>query len=733
MQRIKKVMAGIGTALMAGATLASPVFAQKTIGEAFGEMTTENTVVVVGEGAAVSDVVAAIAIAAKLGQHGAEVSVSGGETSLEGVEEKDVNLNSGVGPLTLKDNDVGGLKDATLDWNDEVIDYEEIVSLSGNLVVMTSSSYDEDFGAEPYLGTTAKGAITYYVKIADRDFDNYAVSENEPLEITVAGRSLKIVDISPDDPGVTGENNAVSASITYESGIEKAMSVGDTVEIEGKTVRVNAIGQDTIEVEVDGQTEFIDKGKTSEVGNTGIKVEVKSILYNSQDPDASRALLRIGSEIRKTVQDGDSAELFGEPENDNDAEWVWYIKTWNITSDSTGIKIGLAHNQLYDTDKEPVVGVGESMSLPDDYVRIEFTKLNVNEDDYVTIRGFFESGVDIEVDEDGSPLSLTNNNAFILQASEPVFNVEVNGIVEETDTIYIFGEAAGYDGDGQTDIDTVVLAYKNDDNDVQVFAWADQNSTVANTVAASSGEVTIINEDATIPVEVQRTAANVFTITLDEANDGVGVGNDLAFVTVDVGNRQLGANPDEAEAGEITYGGNSIGSREDSVLTDFGVIVETPKTNGGSDEVVVKVPSEQVQATIRVYGPASQVTTTAAEGAVDFPAVTPNVGKLDTEVSSGDKSNYNLILVGGPAINSLVAELADAGKTLTLDQWRTDYVDKAIVQVVEDAFATGRVALIVAGYEAQNTRDAAAKLLAGEVDDRTAAVISGGQVEDLNM
>ncbi len=731
MQRIKKVMAGIGTALMAGATLASPVFAQKTIGEAFGEMTTENTVVVVGENAAVSDVVAAIAIAAKLGQNGAEVSVTGGETRLEGVEEKDVNLNSGVGPLTLKDNDVAGLKDATLDWNDEVIDYEEIVSLSGNLVVMTSSSYDEDFGAEPYLGTTAKKAITYYVKIADRDFDNYLVSENEPLEITVAGRSLKIVDISPDDPGVTGENNAVSASITYESGIEKAMSVGDTVEIEGKTVKINAIGQDTVEVEVDGQTEFIDKGKTSEVGNTGIKVEVKSILYNSQNPDASRALLRIGSEIRKTVQDGDSAELFGEPENDNDAEWVWYIKTWNITSDSTAIKIGLTHNQLYDTDKEPVVGVGESIVLPDDYVRIEFTKLNVNDDDYVTIRGYFESGVDIEVDEDGSPLSLTNNNAFILQASEPVFNVEVNGVIEETDTVYIFGEAAGYNGDGDANIDSVVLAYKNDDNDVQVFAWADAND--LNKVNATDGEISIINEDAIIPIQVERTAANVFTITLDEANDGVGVGNDLAFVTVDVGNRQLGTNPDEAEAGEITYGGNSIGSREDSVLTDFGVIVETPKTNGGSDEVVVKVPSEQVQATIRVYGPASQVTTTAAEGAVDFPAVTPNVGKLDTEVSSGDKSNYNLILVGGPAINSLVAELADAGKTLTLDQWRTDYVDKAIVQVVEDAFATGRVALIVAGYEAQNTRDAAAKLLAGEVDDKTAAVISGGQVEDLNM
>ena len=73
----------------------------------------------------------------------------------------------------------------------------------------------------------------------------------------------------------------------------------------------------------------------------------------------------------------------------------------------------------------------------------------------------------------------------------------------------------------------------------------------------------------------------------------------------------------------------------------------------------------------------------------------------------------NLILVGGPAVNSIVAELAAAGKTRTAEEWRTetdgvrDYADSALIEAVDDAFTTGKTALVVAGYGADDTGNAA--------------------------
>jgi len=87
--------------------------------------------------------------------------------------------------------------------------------------------------------------------------------------------------------------------------------------------------------------------------------------------------------------------------------------------------------------------------------------------------------------------------------------------------------------------------------------------------------------------------------------------------------------------------------------------------------------------------------------------VTTALGKLDTEVTTSDKQTKNLILVGGPAVNSLVAELGNAGKHMTLEEYRAEGEGFAIIDYIEDAFATGKAALVVAGHSAEDTRTAA--------------------------
>ncbi|HPR42477.1 MAG TPA: S-layer protein [Candidatus Methanofastidiosa archaeon] len=79
----------------------------------------------------------------------------------------------------------------------------------------------------------------------------------------------------------------------------------------------------------------------------------------------------------------------------------------------------------------------------------------------------------------------------------------------------------------------------------------------------------------------------------------------------------------------------------------------------------------------------------------------------DIEMTVDIKSNYNLILVGGPVVNSLVNELITLGVT-TLDTWATspgEYI------LYEDAFINGKDVIVVAGKDRESTNKAAKSLL----------------------
>jgi len=83
--------------------------------------------------------------------------------------------------------------------------------------------------------------------------------------------------------------------------------------------------------------------------------------------------------------------------------------------------------------------------------------------------------------------------------------------------------------------------------------------------------------------------------------------------------------------------------------------------------------------------------------------------KLDSEIDSSalDKP---IILVGGPAVNSLVKELADANKTKAASEYE---VDRAYVDLIENAF-NNKTALVIAGYAGDDTR-LAARVVASQV------------------
>jgi S-layer protein (TIGR01564 family) len=79
----------------------------------------------------------------------------------------------------------------------------------------------------------------------------------------------------------------------------------------------------------------------------------------------------------------------------------------------------------------------------------------------------------------------------------------------------------------------------------------------------------------------------------------------------------------------------------------------------------------------------------------------------DTGVTADDKSDYNLVIVGGPVANALTADLVTSGKS-TVD-WFTSAGE---FEVIDDAFSAQQFAIIVAGEDRAATATAAEALAA---------------------
>lgn len=91
--------------------------------------------------------------------------------------------------------------------------------------------------------------------------------------------------------------------------------------------------------------------------------------------------------------------------------------------------------------------------------------------------------------------------------------------------------------------------------------------------------------------------------------------------------------------------------------------------------------------------------------------ITSPVAKLDSEVSTSGLT-ADLILLGGPCANDLVADLMGLPKTEPgcYEQWT---YTTGIIKEYTDAFGSGKKALVVAGTTADDTRSLAAKVMAG--------------------
>lgn len=159
--------------------------------------------------------------------------------------------------------------------------------------------------------------------------------------------------------------------------------------------------------------------------------------------------------------------------------------------------------------------------------------------------------------------------------------------------------------------------------------------------------------------------------------------------------------------GNITqYGGQKSGTKLYKYITDYGTYITRDDT---TDVVEIYNPGIRPAYANVAVGPAPEFTTTTGATTVDVAVrITSPVAKLASEVDTSALTS-DLILVGGPCVNTLVATLMEADN-VTCDTWN---YTTGIIKEYANAFGSGQKALVIAGTLAEDTRALAAKVMEG--------------------
>jgi hypothetical protein len=722
--------------------------------------------IVVGADAAPADVIGATDIAATLAQQAATTAAGTGTTTTVGGKTVSATLGRFVGDssrnsfdVELQDDDIKGLQDTTITFQGSSYDVEDeivfrnatgpsrVPAVGGPQVMTSVSSADDDYKDGVFLETDKKGIAYYYV--FDTSINVSKASTTDPLAIKFLGKNMKVTSVA------LGSDTNAAQKLTARVGEEVFLNVGDTVTIEGKKLTWKNVGSATtntpVIVDIDGVVETVTGTETV----NGLEVSIADSFY-SDNLNERAATLILGKDAVETYTTGDkfivpcAAAWHRSNCDKNTPDWKWEFV--NLTADAatalsagTGPIIGITSDYIVNDNSDNPITVGGMYDFPAGGFSLKFNKLTVPDDKYQTITIKFDASNDF-----------SQVTGFDTQTSEPGFIIEsdvseglyvtAGGTNKRVSTVYlsINNSVASASIDGNlTDI-----FYKDPtDNKIKLAATVDTpaNAVGANLNSADAAAATTLGakileinyEDTKSTNAMMSLVGNASTtppgtqyqnLTFEFNDDNGYLPVDIDTWSIALGTdsgpeyNTLGSTANTEEAKEVTWNlldvqagaGNTLtamnktymGTKDENHRGLYGEILVDPKSNGASNRVKFKIPRDVVRAELSVVGPDTTVSTTG--GAVTISPVSGvPVAQLDTEVT--DKTARDMILVGGPAVNRLAAEALGL-KYPTSGAASTVPENAAMLKLVENAFGGTRVALVVAGWEASNTRDAATVL-----------------------
>jgi len=714
--QIKKIMATGLTAVMAGATLAAGALAASPLSSYptfLGNNGQVDAFVVVGADAQPADIVGAGDVVAGLAS--LSYTMTSGSTATvvtEGGKTEDMDIGTRLNASTaftstIDDSDIpsffddqvsisiGGVSD-TYDAHEEIrLGTTDATSISLE-TGLTASSPDEDFKDGIFLQALT-GSVKYkYVFDEALTAGNYIndSTDNDPIILNFMGRELRITDASTN-------------SITVDTGERFVLKAGESATTsDGKTVTMvqttSSSSSDKAQVTVNGDSAVVNEDSVRNLGGTEIKV---TDVIDSDGIEFDTATVIVGTaatggEASDTFSDGDEyvipcGTLWQTDGCDNDdPDWVWSLS--GLTTSAPTLDV--TFNERIDStdDNPPMVGDDENhvLDLPGGFAWISLDKAAT--DDYQA----YEITDRIKDLRDSTGANIVTSGAHVIEfsgeGSDDSFTLTdpVSSTTKSTDNIYIqltTGEAA-----------RLFWEDSNDGNKLRNFANITTNGT-------TTAPFSIDFQSSNVPVNIESYMDIASASSLNITVTGE-VGSSVKFFVQETGTN-TGAidyvghsDSDTTQTNDVLYGTRDISGWEENTLTPDGLRIMNPDSNAPSDKYKIEVPSEygsndfQVFVTIGGSGTSS----TSSSGGKQLVPITTSITKLDTEIGVAEKAK-NLVLVGGPAVNRLTAEaMGLAYPAYGSASGITE--GTAMISVIEDAFTTGKAAVIVAGYEAENTR-----------------------------
>lgn len=736
---IKRIAAVGATGIMLGATIGGAMAA--SLGDYPSPFVSggkfQNVALVIGDDAGI-DSLALTNIATKLqavaSSQGGAATTTTTTSTLTGGTTANVPLGLGIAnsssagfDIELKQSALSTLRKDVITFQSDTYNTHDALVLgrSSPSVVTAVSEGQKDFGTDVALKLAQTGVIKY-IYAFDTSINMSAASTNDPLEIVFLGKSLKITKIgSP-------------TSFTATVGDEHFLNYGESVTVAGHTVKLENIGSSSCVVSVDGGTATtISTGNTKTLG--GVQVKCDSVVSRNTLAESAATLI-VGTTATKTYNDQDP--YVGEDKVN--PKWVWSINilgqaaaskqatgvsTTTNTPNITGVEFGVKSYFTRQTPSDSPAKIGECYTLPNNYISVCLDSLAVNPaTDYAEYKLEYVSSADLTRSGLSSRTSapvlhmIGPTEGFILNNPTTGISWEQNGSSttdKKTNEIWLYKF-------GRANITGVF--YKNIDG------YMEYAGNITNNVSSPSAEFARINygsvKDTDIRLILQTNGADTDTVNLTLSPQN-GISTSTWNYPVQTGNittswglttndiNRLGFTGTTEESSEIraTTGPTttqSIGTWDKDVLNPYGIIVKNPKSNGAADRVVVWIPNEQQMAKVRITGTAS-----VGGAAAVVSAAAPASSKA-SEIS--DLSAYNAILVGGPCVNKHVAALLGLSFPSCGSASKIP-VGTATIQLV--AQSSGKQALIVAGWEVDDTRRAGIALQ--NYDDATIKAALAGK------
>lgn len=731
---IKKVGAVAGSALMVGMTFgaAAPLadFPQPFVDDN-GQVQSQ---IVVGSQGKVADVVGAIDIGAATGQAAVQTT----EKTVPGAESADVDGET-YEPEVRQTLDNGWIDKSAY----SELARETVQDKDGNDVrVLERAQADFSTGVNgtETLVSVNEDAVQYEVSYSP----GFAVGDNIP----VLGNDYEVTAITDDGNG----NPQVNLGSKRD---EDNLHLGDTYDHGPYTVEVidkdEANSAIYVEVSKDGNV-LKSQGLSTESGGDNdmvvddgaFELVADQVFFGSKSDYIDVHSVHTDTQV---VQGEDSPF---------DADYtVSSVSGSNFTSahPDSGTVSGLTlQNNLYTTTQNPSetdaendinrVGADGQFAGPAGYFNLNHLGLDSQARDDLTVKenymvSFTDTlGIDQTVDASKADYGFDGATSGNLTRGDGAYHVDVNdrpftvsfnnvGSILQTDASSgSIDVTASYEGfsesgtasfsalsDGGADGTTTTSASSVIDVDSGYGAYVQLDVTAADTDddgVANADEIRVTiddgsgdNTDLALNTEFDNTVSWTTAGTLDAVQVGE-VDSDTES-TVSTVNASYNGDGTLAHVGDNGVGDWTLTSGGQNTLSKMGSTVST-----GSDfqRAELSVPEEQRLAQVALGSTETTSGSDQTYRAVDASAQgnLPSMAMLDSQVQESHKTNNHLILVGGPAVNTLVADLVNEG---AVDLSKLEGQSSgALVQGVSDAFAEGQDALVVAGVKAADTRSA---------------------------